>query len=217
MESIGFPGRPYRVLVVPLAVLIPFGHFGSRRGQFGNFIIFIIVHSFCVFHYLLAVVMAISIPISLTDFRQTRTKFTVVFCILLVVLYTLKLYKFYKKYHLVCLLQEIKDVSQHCLKMKDMLVFLMITGLVLAVIVYEFRYLIEGLISNIKSGRRRPFSFTTNNRTVSKLGAPPKVTDMYPIKVPELSADDTCHRCIFKALHSTVPEHHSDLATSQLE
>ena len=97
MESMGFPGRSCGVLSLPFTVLIPFGHFGFRPGQFGNFIIFITVHVLCVFHYLLAVVMAISIPINLTDFRQTGTKFTVAFCVFLAVLYTLKFYKFYKK------------------------------------------------------------------------------------------------------------------------
>ena len=38
----------------------------------------------------------------------------------------------------------------------------------------------------------------------SKLGAKVKANDRHPIRLRELPANDTCHRCIFKALHSTV-------------
>ena len=40
----------------------------------------------------------------------------------------------------------------------------------------------------------------------SELGAPSEVTDRCPIRLPELPVNDTCHRCIFKAVHSTVQE-----------
>ena len=161
--------RSYRVLAVPLMVLLPFGHFGFRPGQVGNSITFVLVNFLCVFHYILAVAMAISIPINLTDFTQTRTKYTLALCLLLAALYTLKLHKFDQKYNLVSLLQDVREISQHRLTMKNMLVFVIMAGLVLGVLIYEFKHFIESLISVMKTGKRRPFSFATNDPTVVKV------------------------------------------------
>ena len=118
LSSIRSIVQSYGILVLPIAILIHFGHLGFRPGQAGKGFTFVIVNFLCVSSYILEVISFISDLINVYS-NPLNMQFTIAFASMIFLFFTLKMCKLYKKYNVISLIKNIKDIRRHSLDMYE--------------------------------------------------------------------------------------------------
>ena len=116
LGSINSVIQSYGILVLPIAILVPFGHFGFRPRDSGKGFTFIVVNFLCVSSYILALLSFIVDLININS-NPLNMQFTISFALMVFLLYTIKIYKIYKKCNIVSLVKDIKAIRKHSLDM----------------------------------------------------------------------------------------------------
>ena len=154
----------YGILVLSIAILVPFGHFGFRPGDFGKGFTFIVVNFLCVSSYILALLSFIIDLINIYS-NPLNMQFTTSFALMVFLLYTIKIYKIYKKYNVVSLVKDIKVIRiirKHTLDMYEKFWIIFMTCIMFSPII-KLIHNAYGIVTDyLKSGKQISLMKTEN-------------------------------------------------------
>ena len=107
--------KHYEILILPIFLMIPFGCFGFKPGQFAKGIVAYFINFLCIIYLVLFSFLTMHFvfePKHIVIEAQVRVAFIYFFTL---ANFVLLLFKFYRKYNLYCLLEDIVEIRQICL------------------------------------------------------------------------------------------------------
>ena len=160
--------KTYGILVLPVALMVPFGMFGFRPGQLKKSKIGYVLNAIVMLMYLLFISVGIGYFYNPKEYRYTAYKFMAVYVIAMFIQFTLLIFVLYKDYNLFFLLEDMGKVRRHSLERKELCFICLILTLILAMVtVIEF-YLLHKAIESFKSGYT-PYTIDTNDPILTRI------------------------------------------------
>ena len=109
----------YGVLSLPVALMVPFGHFGIKLKQMKHKTVAIIINSVLMFSYILCLFIGISTLLGKSNFKNIKVLFNTGFNIMIILLFSVWAFNYFKKFNFLSLVDQIKDERSHSLTIKD--------------------------------------------------------------------------------------------------
>ena len=126
--------KEYGILALPVALMVPFGLFGFRPAQLGKHKIGYVLNAIVTMIYLLVLSMGIGYFYNRKEYGDTAYKFMAAYVILMLIKFTLLIFKLYKHYNIFFLLEDIKRVRRNNLERKEMSCIFLILTIIIAMV-----------------------------------------------------------------------------------
>ena len=173
MEVIPTPrgsfSKRHGVLVLPLSLLALSGWFGYRPGQLGRKCVAYIINFYFILNYILLIVVTFLELKSDLEFSKVVAYLRKSRDVIILMYFTLLLYKLFKPHNIVCLLNDVTAVRKTKLQKGDILHICIFHTILLCVFLVRLHF----SISNLKKSFAGDFDFfdksVTNDLPLSKL------------------------------------------------
>ena len=165
--------KEYGILALPVALMVPFGLFGFRPGQLGKYKIGYALNAVVMLIYLLVLSMGIGYFYNRNEYGDTAYKFMTAYLILMIIKFTLFIFKLYKHYSLFSLLNDIKNVRRNSLERNELTcIFIILTIILTMVFVAEIYFSSDVLeVFNTSEFKWTPIAMETNDPIMIRIFA----------------------------------------------
>ena len=145
--------KNYGILSLPVILLVPLGIFGFRPGDvMKRKYIGYIINFFFLLSYLMIPFVAVGYLITPNHNGDTVHIFMTAFTILMIIKFSFLLYIFYKDYSIFHLLKDIRKTTTGSLSPKELIYLTLVFTVSLAIVVYNFSFMIPIAIDVFKTG-----------------------------------------------------------------
>ena len=141
--------KHYGILSLPIAIMMPLGLLGSRNGQVIKGCICYLINFLVILNYGILPFISFgffSNTATLLHFSNVYLAYAVFKFTILIIFFTLLIFKFYKKYNVVCLLDDISKTRFKGLENRDIIQILMYLLLIVSIFIYHVRYYLHVLL-----------------------------------------------------------------------
>ena len=166
------PGKnfPKGVLTLPLTIMLPLGLIGFRPGQLFNKTIGYLLNFMFLLNYVLILVVGVGHLEIQKDYSSAYHIFYTGFVILIIIKFNLLAYNYYKKYNVLCLLDDIIHLRNHNLTKLEILFVILIFIGILGLMTYIFLFVFSGIVLPVlQTGTSNPFAFEATGPVGAKI------------------------------------------------